>query len=209
MVVAGQDAWLREVLLRNKPQEMLDAGTRGTVPLLMMPSGDALEESLDIMDWALGRHDPRGWLVQRDQPELVARLDANDGPFKLALDQYKYPDRFADVPAVELGAARERALAYLSALDELLVGQRYLGGEDPGFFDVAIFPFVRQFAAVDPPWFERSSCQRVVTWRSVMVEHPLFTTVMGKHVAWKQGDVPICLLDSLVSPRGRTARPST
>ncbi|TPV93465.1 MAG: glutathione S-transferase [Myxococcales bacterium FL481] len=185
MAVAGQPAELREVLLRDKPQAMLEAGQRGTVPLLVLPDRTVLEQSVEIMDWTLRRRDPQGWLAQRDDPRLMGLLDANDGPFKRALDQYKYPDRFPG--SSEVATAKDRALAHLQRLDEQLCRDAYLGGEAPGYFDAALFPFVRQFAAVDRAWFSSLSLGPLVAWWAAMLAHPAFTTVMAKVPVWQPG----------------------
>jgi glutathione S-transferase len=152
----------------HKPAHMLALGPRGTVPLLALPDGTVLEESAQIMDWAL----------QRD-----------DGAFNADLDRYKYPDRFPADDAEHLPGARARALRHLEASEALLT-EPFLDGATPGFFDAAIFPFIRQFSAVDEAWFERLPLPRVIDWRARMLEHPDFTTVMKPVPPWSDGDVP-------------------
>lgn len=186
---SGLDPEHREILLRDKPAHMLALGQRGTVPLLALPDGTVLEESVEIMDWALQRSDPNAWLRNRNEAARVALLERNDGAFKADLDRYKYPERSSEDDAEDLAGARDRAVRHLEAIEALLTDP-FLDGATPGFFDAAIFPFVRQFSAVDRAWFERLPLPRLVDWCARMLEHPDFTTVMNKVPLWKDGDGP-------------------
>ncbi|SDM47761.1 glutathione S-transferase [Maricaulis salignorans] len=169
----------REVLLRGKPAEMLAASPKGTVPVLVLPDGQVVEESLDIMRWALGRHDPRGWLTAGDAMfDLVA---INDGPFKQALDRYKYPNRYDGEDALE---NRARGLEILTALEARLAGSAFLCGEAMSLADAAIFPFVRQFAHTDREWFARQALPHLQAWLAAHLASPLFTGVMQKYPVW-------------------------
>ena len=145
LAVSGTRGELREVRLSAKPQAMLAASPKGTVPVLVLPGGTVLDESLDIMRWALTNRDPEGWLA-RDDAGLIAM---NDGPFKHDLDRYKYPERYG----VDAGAHREGGLAFLREIDRRLAHTAQLCGAARGLTDAAIMPFVRQFAAVDREWF--------------------------------------------------------
>lgn len=167
----------REVLLREKPAEMLEVSPKGTVPVLVTPGGGVLEESLDIMRWALGQNDPESWLA-RDDPELIS---ANDGPFKHHLDRYKYHTRYEDVDPLEHRAA---GLAHLANLEERLQLDAYLCGTARGFVDMAIFPFVRQFASHDKEWFAAQSIPRVRAWLDKLTGSELFAAIMEKHPRW-------------------------
>ncbi|MBX7526434.1 glutathione S-transferase [Qipengyuania vesicularis] len=167
----------REVVLRDKPPQMLKVSPKGTVPVLVTDEG-VLEESLDIMRWALVRNDPEGWL-EREAPELLA---ANDGPFKHHLDRYKYSTRYNDVDPEE---HRQAALVHLCALDDRLSASPYLCGEERGFADIAIFPFVRQFANADRDWFEAQDLPNVQRWLDGLVNSELYEGVMAKHDQWK------------------------
>ena len=181
--------------MRDKPAAMLALSPKGTVPVLQTGMGRLIEESLDIMDWALGESDPDGWLGCRDDPRLNRILDANDGPFKRALDRYKYPHRYPDE---DTSGQREVAVSFLAPIDAVLKdapstangAPAYLGGRAPGFFDAAVFPFVRQFAAVEPSWFGGLPYPALVSWHQAMLAHPVFTRVMSKLKPWKPGDVP-------------------
>lgn len=168
----------REVVLRDKPPEMLEVSPKGTVPVLVTQAGKVIEESLDIMRHALAMKDPEGWL-ERDDPELVA---ANDGPFKHHLDRYKYATRYADVDPEE---HRSAALDILRQLEARLAKDAYLCGASRGLADIAIFPFIRQFANADRTWFDAQSLPRLQDWLERLITSELFTGVMAKHAQWK------------------------
>ncbi|MBY6218419.1 glutathione S-transferase [Qipengyuania aquimaris] len=176
--VSGAEYEHREVVLRDKPPQMLEVSPKGTVPVLVTEDGAVLEESLDIMRWALGQSDPEGWL-DRSDADLLA---ANDGPFKHHLDRYKYSTRYDDVDPEEHGS---EALKHLRVLDERLAASPYLCGETRGFADIAIFPFVRQFANADREWFDAQDLPHLRKWLEALVNSELFTGVMTKHDQWK------------------------
>ena len=179
LAVSGIAVEHREVKLRDKPAEMLAASPKGTVPVLVLPDGAVIDESIDIMRWALARNDPEDWLAG-DDPALIA---ANDGPFKHHLDRYKYPERYA-ADDVDHRAA---ALAILEGLEALLSERAFLGGERFGLADAAILPFVRQFAAVDREWFAAQDLARVQAWLAAFVGSRLFEVVMAVREPWKSG----------------------
>ncbi|MBO6768023.1 MAG: glutathione S-transferase [Erythrobacter sp.] len=176
--VSGAQYEHREVVLRDKPPQMLEASPKGTVPVLVAENGEVLEESLDVMRWALGQSDPEGWL-DRDDPELI---EANDGPFKHHLDRYKYATRYDDVDPEEHRAA---AFDILRTLEERLEAGAYLCGEQRGFADIAIFPFIRQFANADRAWFDVQDLPKLQAWLEGLITSDLFTGVMQKHPQWK------------------------
>ena len=172
----------REVLLRDKPAEMLAVSPKATVPVLVLPDGCVIEESLDIMRWALGCNDPLGWLPPGDKMfELVAR---NDGPFKQALDRYKYPDRYEGEDALE---NRARGVEFLTALEARLTGSTFLFGEAMSLADAATFPFVRQFAHTDRDWFDAQALPHLQAWLTAHLASPIFASVMTKHPVWVPG----------------------
>ena len=171
---------LREVHLARKPSEMLDASPKGTVPVLVLADGTVIDESVQIMRWALGRSDPEGWL-ERDDPALIAR---NDGPFKHDLDRYKYPQRHDS----DAEAHRQRGMEFLTVLDARLSDHAYLCGAKRGIADAAIMPFVRQFAGVDPDWFAAQAIPHLQKWLESELASPLFETVMLRVPPWTPGD---------------------
>lgn len=172
---------LREVVLRDKPAEMLEASPKGTVPVLVLIDGGVIDESIDIMRWALDQNDPDNWLAS-DDPALVA---VNDGPFKAALDRYKYPHRYDIVDAEPY---RMEGWNILLNLNERLAEQAYLAGSQPGFADIAIFPFVRQFAATDPIWFDGQAAEPLKRWLVALTSSTLFEITMRRDPKWQVGD---------------------
>ncbi len=181
IAVSGVQTRLREVLLRDKPQSMLDASPKGTVPVLVRDDGGVIDESIDVMDWALAQNDPQGWREHRDDV-LIA---ANDGPFKQALDHYKYPTRY-DLDDIQ--EPRAKGLEYLMEIDRRLDGKPYLAGSAPGYTDIAIFPFVRQFSMVDSKWFAEQALTNLKPWLARLLESELFQSIMHKYPQWREGE---------------------
>ncbi len=179
--VSAQAYEHREILLRNKPPEMLAASPKGTVPVLVLQGGEVIDESLDIMRWALNDHDPERWLQPErgDLNEMLGLIEQCDGPFKQALDAYKYA-RAPDVQA----AARARALAFVALLNERLSSTSFLFGATPALADAAIAPFVRQFAGVQPDWFARQAWSGLHRWLGRFTDSALFVEVMQKRALW-------------------------
>lgn len=188
---AGVPVSLREVVLRDKPAELLAASPKGTVPVLVLPTGEVIDQSLDIMCWALAQHDPLGWLppASSREAELSSHwLAANDGTFKALLDRYKYPERHLEHPASDW---REQALTqHLLPLEALCQSQGgpHLLGPRPGLLDAALMPFVRQFAQVDVAWWVQAPLPGLQAWLAQWVASPLFDSVMLRWSAWRPGD---------------------
>jgi len=186
LVVSGTACELREVKLADKPQAMLDASPKGTVPVLVLPDGTVIDESIDVMRWALARNDPEHWL-ERNDPGLIAQCD---GPFKRALDRYKYPNRYDDCDPLPHRAA---GLDFLQQLDERLAGHGQLCGTQRGLADAAIFPFVRQFANHDRKWFDAQDLPHVHPWLEAHLASDLFATVMQREKPWQPGQAPVAM----------------
>lgn len=180
IAVSGVAVELREIKLSAKPQAMLEASPKGTVPVVVLPDGKVIEQSLDVMHWALGQSDPEGWL-ERDDTALIAR---NDGPFKYDLDRYKYPERHGS----DALAHRQSGRAFLADLDGRLAQNGQLCGRKRGLADMAVMPFVRQFAATDPIWFGNEPLPHLQHWLSAHLESDLFGSIMGKGKPWREGD---------------------
>ena len=179
---------LREVVLRHKPEALLAISPKGTVPVLQLPNGQVLEESLDIMNWALQQADPQGWLTQGNTQAMHDLIARNDGPFKALLDRYKYPERH---PAHTRIDYRDQAIALcIHDLNQRLTGTPFLLGGKPSLADMAIAPFIRQFAQVDADWFANAPLPALITWLGQLVDSPLFHAVMAKHPPWQAGDTP-------------------
>ncbi|WP_418131233.1 glutathione S-transferase [Variovorax sp. 375MFSha3.1] len=189
LVASGQRCELREVALKNKPADMLAASPKGTVPVLVAEDGAVLEQSLDVMLWALRGSDPHGWL----QPEtgtlqdMLALVAACDEGFKPQLDRYKYPDRHADGGE----PARERGAAFLRDLEARLSTSANLAGTRTTLADAALMPFVRQFAMVDAAWFGAQPWPRLQAWLSGWTASELFERAMHKYEPWKSGEAGV------------------
>jgi len=179
ILASGQRVELREILLRDKPEAFLATSPSGTVPCLDTGAG-VVDESLDVMRWALGRADPERWLAMPDAGwDWILRCD---GPFKHALDRTKYGARY---PGEDPLAHREVAAQFLADLEAQLDG--WLFGA-PSIADYAILPFVRQFANTDRAWFDAQPWPKVQVWLERFLAAPEFAAIMGKSPAWQPGD---------------------
>jgi len=183
LLESGIEVELREVILRDRPEHMMDISPKGTVPVLLLPDGTVIEESLDIMLWSLDE----SWLAG-DWKELI---DVNDGDFKHHLDRYKYNNRYENVLSPE--EHREHALSILKTYDGRLSNQAYLCGDSISLADLALSPFVRQFANTDRGWFDQLPLLHLHDWLIGILEGDLFKSCMVKHKQWQNGQVPIYL----------------
>ncbi|CAI8779273.1 glutathione S-transferase [Pseudomonas chlororaphis] len=168
-----------EVSLKAKPAAMLALSPKGTVPVLSV-DGRVIDESLDIMRWALAQHDPQDWLLKDDGPaqqRIEALIAENDQVFKLHLNRYKYAERYPEQP---MEYYRSQGEVFLRQLDELLSQRDYLLAEHPSLADMALAPFVRQFAHVDREWFAQTPYRNLQRWLQRFLESELFTQVMAK-----------------------------
>jgi len=180
LLQAGRVFEAVEVSLRNKPASLLALSPKATVPVLQLPDGSVLEESWDIMRWALGVPDAQGWWARAQSPANLDLLRRNDGDFKLHLDRWKYPQRHAS-EALSPEAHRDRALDVLvQPLETRLHCAPYLGGATPCATDLAVLPFVRQFAAVEPAWFATLELPSLRSWLDDWLVHPLFAACMHR-----------------------------
>ena len=178
---AGLNCELREVVLRDKPQSMLEYSPKGEVPVLVV-GDEVIDESIDVMHWALNQNDPEGWLAPSGMQALIARFDEE---FKPILDRYKYADQYPERSQLEY---REEASPHLNELDVRLQNSEFLMSSELSFADVALFPFIRQFAHVDKAWFDASLYTALVLWLNTLLESPLFLSVMKKYPQWHAGD---------------------
>ncbi len=193
MVSSGVKVELREVLLRDKPKAFLQTSPSGTVPALRLPD-HVVDESLDIMIWALEHNDPQRLLdMPREGWDLI---EANDGPFKAALDHTKYATRY---PELDANTERNRAASYLLNLEERLTGQPWLFGDRPTLADLALLPFVRQFAHIDRAWFDAQEWPNLIAWLDRFLESEAFSQVMNKYSPWSEGDAPTWFIGRAVS----------
>lgn len=185
LLVSGLAVEIREVVLRDKPPAMLAASPKGTVPVMVLADEAVIDESLDIMRYALARNDPEGWLAGDD----AALIAVNDGPFKHHLDRYKYPERHGSDPQ----SHRAAALLCLATLEARLARTPHLNGATRTLADIALFPFVRQFAAVEPDWFAEHALPRLKHWLATHIGSDLFERAMVRRPAWREGDPPVLL----------------
>ncbi len=186
VAVAGIDVELREVVLRDKPPAMLEASPKGTVPVLVLPDGQVLDESLDVMHWALAQNDPGGWLQPNDAGETKALIADNDGPFKHHLDRFKYATRYEGVDPIEHRTAAE---PFLLALDDRLRNNANLMGASCSLADIAIFPFVRQFSNAAGTFMRKARFSALMRWLDDHATSDLFQCVMKKYPQWHAGEV--------------------
>ncbi len=187
LAATGSTVELREVVLREKPEHMLEVSPKGTVPVLILENDHVLEESRDIMEWALDNSDKEGWLdfSENEVEAMNALIDESDGPFKAALDAYKYASRDDTIDTTQ-----ERGIGadFMKKLDAMLEGQAYLFGDKFSFADGAILPFVRQFAHVDRDWFWSQDWNNTIRWLEAFLESERFKAIMSKYSQWKAGD---------------------
>ena len=181
LLQSGIQVELREVVLRDRPEHMMEISPKGTVPVLLLPDGTVLEESLDIMLWALDD----SWLVG----DWQALIDGNDGEFKHHLDRYKYNNRYENpLPPEE---HRSHVLSFLESYDHRLKESSYLCGDECTIADMALAPFVRQFANHDRVWFDSQSWNHVHLWLAQNLDCEEFKTCMVKHKQWVSGNEPV------------------
>jgi glutathione S-transferase len=185
LAVSGQTCELREVVLSHKPDELRQASAKATVPVLVDTDGTVLEQSLDIMLWALQRHDPLQWLpAQGELADALFLIRRCDDEFKPQLDRYKYPNRF---DSADRDAPRDLGAGYIVDLEHRLNRHPFLSGAHWGLVDAAIAPFVRQFAHTDSVWFTQQAWPKVQTWLANFEASLLFQRVMTKYPPWQSG----------------------
>ena len=187
---SGQAIVWREVLLKEKPTELLRLSPKATVPVLQLVDGRVIDESREIMLWALEQSDPEKWLDENINKlnQINELIQENDFHFKPSLDRYKYSVRYPELTAVNYRNLGER---FLEHLERRLTLSTYLAGERKTLADAAIFPFIRQFSGVDPEWFQDAPYPKLRYWLQQWVESELFQNVMPKHIQWKEGNTPI------------------
>ena len=189
---SGVEVVLREIELKNKPPEMLAASNKGTVPVLELSDGHVIDESRDIITWALTQNDPDQWTPQQTERvgEANRLVDQNDGEFKGFLDRYKYADRYPDRSEEYY---RTQGELFLKQLDEKLQLNQYLLGDNISVADVAIMPFIRQFAHVNKRWFEQTEYRALQAWLDAFLMSDLFTSIMKKYKPWAPSEAPVYL----------------
>ena len=183
LAYSGIEVELREVFLKEKPDAMLLASPKGTVPVLLLTDGTVIDESLDIMFWALRQADPDRWLSEKLATRTISMIDENDTVFKANLDNYKYWQPHSEFSRQHY---RGEAENFLKGLERKLEQQSFLLSPTITLADIAIFPFIRQFAFVDKTWFDQAPYPLLQGWLKSMIESSLFSRVMGKQPFWKE-----------------------
>lgn len=190
LLASQQTVELREVVLASKPTALLDVSPKGTVPVMVLPKGQVIEQSLEIMLWTLQNHDPLCWLAPAPYT-LTDQLDwihAFDLEFKPLLDRYKYPHRFGLSHGTD---PRDQGATYLDKLEQLLQSNTYLHAGHFTLADASIAPFVRQFAHTDNSWFLNQPWPRLQAWLYAFETSAIFLTCMEKYTAWAAGQDPV------------------
>lgn len=192
IAVSNTPVRLREVLLRDKPDEMMAASPKGTVPVLI-DGDDIIDESLSVMRWALGSSDPEDWLTA-DGVDLIEECD---GAFKHNLDRYKYASRYEDADPI---FHRREGMNFITKIEDRLQNNKYLYGPERSLADIAIFPFIRQFRIADEAWFDVAQIPNVLRWLNNLMESDLFSSVMKKYPLWKDTGEELVFPDEFDNP---------
>lgn len=196
LLKSGIQVELREVALKDKPKELIQISPKATVPVLVTTTGKVIDESLDIMHWALAQHDPDNWFQHLTDTELShahAFINHNDTDFKYYLDRYKYADRY---PQHTMQYYRGQAQQTLETLEQALQKHGCLIHARWSFADIAVLPFIRQFAGVDKTWFEEAPYPHIRQWLNTFISSDLFTTAMTTFSPWHSGQPPVLFSDN-------------
>ncbi len=187
IMAAGLQVVLREVVLKDKPQALIEISPKATVPVLQT-ADSVIEESLDIALWALKQSDPAGFwqsLSDSEQLQVIALVDETDGSFKAALDRYKYADRYPEQSPL---AYRQQGEQFLQKLEHFLSSQSFLLGNQPTLADIAVMPFIRQFVMVDQNWFNNANYPQLQRWLNAFLKSAIFKQVMQHYPQWQPED---------------------
>ena len=185
---------LREIVLKNKPQSLLDYSAKGTIPVLILIDGQVIDESRDIIDWALAKAKTNNQQFDLSDSSLKNQelVTANDLDFKPWLDRYKYFERH---PRFTQSYYLSQCQPFLDQLEGQLTNSIFLAGPKPGYADIAIFPFIRQFAAVDKNWFEQAPYSQLRRWLDFFINNKTFIKVMRKYQPWQPANQPVYTRD--------------
>ena len=186
--ISGQKCELREVLLRDKPPSMLEYSAKGTVPVLILQDGKVIDESLDVIDWALNLNDPDDWQRSKDTKKTKELIKINDGEFKYHLDRYKYSKRY-DNEDPEFH--RKKCLKFIESVNNELNNSKYIFDDNISYADIVVLPFIRQFRIADIEWFDSLPYNNLKKWLSGFLDSTLLNSIMKKYDLWKEGDKSI------------------
>jgi glutathione S-transferase len=180
-----QKCEIREVLLKDKPPSMLGYSSKGTVPVLVLQSGNVIDESLDVIDWALDINDPYNWKRSKDSKKTKELIEINDGDFKFHLDRYKYSKRYENE---DPNFHREKCLTFIKMINKELENSKYIYDNEISYIDISLLPFIRQFRIADNVWFDELPYENVKSWLSNFLNSELLKSIMYKYDLWKEGD---------------------
>ena len=183
--ISGQKCELREVLLRDKPPSMLEYSAKGTVPVLILQDGNVIDESLDVIDWALNLNDPDDWQRSKDTKKTKELIKINDGEFKYHLDRYKYSKRY-DNEDPEFH--RKKCLKFIESINNELNNSEYIFDDNISYADIVVLPFIRQFRIADIEWFDSLPYDNLKKWLSSFLDSSLLNSIMKKYDLWQEGD---------------------
>ena len=183
--ISSQKCEIREVLLRDKPPSMLEYSSKGTVPVLVLQSGEVIDESLDVIDWALNLNDPDNWQRSKDNEKTKELIKINDGEFKHHLDRYKYSKRYDDE---DPEFHRKKCLSFIEKVNSELQNSKYIFDDEISYIDISLLPFIRQFRIADNEWFDELPYENVKSWLSNFLNSELLKSIMSKYDLWKEGD---------------------
>tara|TARA_B100000401_G_scaffold122495_1_gene80131 strand:+ start:22 stop:612 length:591 start_codon:yes stop_codon:yes gene_type:complete len=183
--ISSQKCEIREVLLRDKPPSMLEYSSKGTVPVLVLQSGEVIDESLDVIDWALNLNDPDNWQRSKNNEKTKELIKINDGEFKYHLDRYKYSKRY-DNEDPEFH--RKKCLSFIEKVNSELQNSKYIFDDAISYIDISLLPFIRQFRIADNEWFDELPYENVKSWLSNFLNSELLKSIMSKYDIWKEGD---------------------
>ena len=183
--ISGQRCELREVLLRDKPPSMLEYSAKGTVPVLILQDGKVIDDSLDVIDWALNLNDPDDWQRSKDTKKTKELIKINDGEFKYHLDRYKYSKRY-DNEDPEFH--RKKCLKFIESVNNELSNSKYIFDDNISYADIVLLPFIRQFRIADIEWFDSLPYDNLKKWLSSFLDSSLLNSIMKKYDLWQEGD---------------------
>ena len=169
----------REILLKERPKKLYQLSPKGTVPVLNLPDGKVIDESLDIMKWSVSVNDPDSWYVNNIDYQLEI-ISINDKEFKKWLDRYKYHDRY---PEYSVEYYREKCEKILDNFEKILASEKFLFSNNISLADIALLPFVRQFSNVDIIWF-RNRFINLSGWMDELIGMEIFQAMMKKFEIW-------------------------
>ena len=180
IAVSGQQVEFREVILRDKPPSMIELSPKGTVPVLFLSSGQVIDESLDVIDWALNLNDPDKWLRSNKSDKSLKLIHKNDNEFKYHLDRYKYASRY-EADSLE---HQEECKNILENLESKIEPSPWIFGKKVSLLDISILPFIRQCKIADPQWFFEQNFKKVIALLDFFEASDLFMHAMKKFELW-------------------------